>query len=122
MEALDQLLDREAQFKAMREERKAGCEDQAENEGVFDYLAQFKVADVHNKGKILTAAQPEHQLLAVPEMEDDPEEDPYMFEKLLQQQQKEQSDRLAELLRPPLGTQDISSEEHKEKVATVADA
>ena len=85
----------------MREERKAGCEDQAENEGVFDYLAQFKVADVQNKGKILTAAQPEDQLLAVPEMmEDDPEEDPYMFEKLLQQQQREQNDKLAELLRP----------------------
>lgn len=81
-EALDKLLDREAQFEALQKEQ--ACEatknstNEADNQGVSDYLAQFQVADIQNKGKVIADAPsnkdavPElNSLLAVPEMDED---------------------------------------------------
>ena len=66
--------------------QKGGKED---NQGVFDYLAHFQVADIQNKGKKLTQPNaatdnPETSPLALPEFEEDDSDD-FNFDQLMPQ-------------------------------------
>lgn len=81
LDALQELLDREAQFADQSQE----CnEETKENQGVFDYLAQFKVAELKNTGKACEQPQQAEGL----DLEKLVEEDilPYFFKELAEQQ------------------------------------